>query len=138
MKASYGSEAWKFNRIKVEGQYKDYDTELISPVTDDSYEWGEISRSGERLLMIEDTNVNTEDGTGARARGAAYLREAEIESYSGYIRVPVNCGQQLYDVITITDALAGMAASTRRVLGIKLAYERASAGYIQKIMLGGV
>ena len=132
----YGSGAWKLNRIRVDGQSIDYNTGIITPVTNESYAWDEISRSADRLLLIEDKNVNT--AAGALARGEAYLRQAEIEAYSGFIRVPVNCGQQLYDVIEITDALGGQGAVNWRVLGIKLAYERASAGYMQKLVLGGV
>jgi hypothetical protein len=41
---------------------------------------------------------------------------------SGEIMVPVNCGQEPYDVIEVTDAASGLAAARRRVLGIALRY----------------
>jgi hypothetical protein len=86
--------------------------------------------------MVEDLNIDTV--AKAHERGDAYLRKAEMESISGFIRIPVNCAHQLYDVIAITDPLAGLAASKRRVLGISLSYLPAKAEYEQKILLGGV
>ena len=49
----------------------------------------------------------------AKQRGEAYLREPEIELTSGTIRIPVNCGQQLYDVIDISDSRAGLNAEKK-------------------------
>jgi hypothetical protein len=54
----------------------------------------------------------------AQQRGEAYLRQAEMETTSGGIRIPVNCGQQLYDAIDITDSRAGLSAEKKRVLGL--------------------
>ena len=58
---------------------------------------------------------------------------------SGEITVPVNCGQELYDVVEVTDSGAGLADARRRVLGLSLRYstgERPS--YEQRITLGTV
>ena len=52
--------------------------------------------------------------------------------------VPVNCGQQLYDVIEVTDARAGLAAAKRRVLGMTLVYQPQRGEYFQRLELGGV
>ncbi len=41
---------------------------------------------------------------------------------SGEITVPVNCGQELYDVVEVTDAGAGLSTARRRVLGIAMRY----------------
>ncbi len=69
-------------------------------------------------------------------RGEAYLREAEVESGGGTIRVPVNCGQQLYDVIDITDSRAGLSAEKMRVLGLIMIYNPGRGEYEQRLSLG--
>ena len=74
----------------------------------------------------------------AQQRGEAYLREAEIESVSGAIQIPVNCGQQFYDVIDITDSRAGLTAEKRRVLGLALVYAPHRGEYEQRLSLGAV
>ncbi len=85
---------------------------------------------------MEDRNI----GTVAQAedRGEAYLREAEIEATSGSIRISVNCGQQLYDVIDITDSRAGLDAEKRRVLGLSLVYDPRRGEYEERLSLGAV
>ncbi len=52
--------------------------------------------------------------------------------------IPVNCGQQVYDVIDITDTGAGLTAAKRRVLGITLSYRPQRGEYLQRLELGGV
>jgi hypothetical protein len=62
----------------------------------------------------------------------------EIAAAGGEITVPVNCGQQLCDVIDITDVPAGLNAATRRVLSMVLVYQPRKGEYSQRILLGGV
>ena len=69
---------------------------------------------------------------------ARNLPAAEMESVSGTIRIPVNCGQQLYDVIDITDDRAGLEAEKKRVLGLNLAYNPRRGQYEQQLLLGAV
>lgn len=72
-------------------------------------------------------------------RADAVLRKAEIQSASGEITVPVNCGQELYDVVEVTDKIAGLSAAKRRVLGLALEYATGErAVYRQRITLGAV
>ena len=79
----------------------------------DSFDWEQVGKLHDRLALVDDSNIDT--AARAEERGEAYLREAEIESTSGTIRVPVNCGQQLYDVIDITDERAGLSEEKKRV-----------------------
>jgi hypothetical protein len=48
----------------------------------------------------------------------------------------VNCGQELYDVVTVTDAQAGLSAVARRVLGLHWRYAMASGRYDMTLRLG--
>ncbi|HUV76182.1 MAG TPA: hypothetical protein VMW00_06020 [Dehalococcoidales bacterium] len=128
----YGQGAWELNRVQVEG----YDTGSDEIIVVDSFAWGEIDRLYDRLRQLEDRNVDTV--AKAQERGEAYLRQAEIEAASGTILVPVNCGQQLYDVIDITDNRAGLSSAKRRVLGLTLVYSPHRGEYRQRLWLGAV
>jgi len=124
--------AWEYNCVQVEG----YD-----PVGDDAvivncYTWEQIDKLNDRLRQVEDVNLGTV--AEARARGDACLREAEIQSGHGAVRIPVNCGQQLYDVIDITDSRAGLDTEKKRVLGLTLVFNPSRAQYEQRLVLGSV
>lgn len=124
-------DALELNRVRVEGEDG---TGL--PVLADSFAWDEINRVGERPAQIADRNIATT--TAAHLHGEGLLRKAEIFTNAGSILVPVNCGQQLLDVIDITDEPTGLVAAKRRVLGISLVYDSRKGEYWQKIRLGGV
>jgi len=128
----YRQGAWELNRVQVEG----YDTGSDEPIVVDSFAWGEIDRLYDRLKQLGDRNIDTV--ARAQQRGEAYLREAEIESASGTILVPVNCGQQLYDVIDITDTRAGLTSEKKRVLELVLVYNPHRGEYRQRLWLGAV
>jgi len=127
----YRQGAMKINRVQVEG----LDTGGAM-ILAERFNWGEAERFHDRLQHIVDRNLNTV--AEAQQRGDAYLREAEIEAESGAIIIPVNCGQQMYDVIAVTDTRAGLDAVDKRVLGITLVYQPARGEYFQRLELGGV
>ena len=128
----YQQAAWELNRVQVEG----YDPVGEEMVIADSFSWSQIGKLYDRLSQLEDRNIDTV--ARAEVRGEAYLREAEIESHSGTIQVPVNCGQQLYDVIDITDSRAGLSEEKKRVMGIVLVYQPRRGEYQQRLSLGAV
>jgi len=128
----YRAAGWGLNRVQVEG----YDPAQGETIVVDSFTWEQIDRLYDRLRQVEDKNLDTV--TKAEQRGEAYLRQAEIESVDGSILTPVNCGQQLYDVIDITDSRAGLAAAKRRVMGLTLVYSPRRGEYQQRLLLGGV
>jgi hypothetical protein len=66
------------------------------------------------------------------------MRGVEMAAASGAILIPVNCGQQLYDVVDITDSRAGLSATKRRVSGLTLVYSPRRGEYRQRLLLGGV
>ncbi len=129
---SYRQGDWELNRVQVEG----YDPVGDEKIIVDSFAWDEIDRQYDVLKQIEDRNIDTV--ARAEQRGEAYLRGAEITSVGGYIRVPVNCGQQLYDVIDITDSRAGLDAEKKRVLGLVLTYNPRRGEYEQRLSLGAL
>jgi hypothetical protein len=129
LEGTYRRGAMRTNRIQVEG----YDTGLILAET---FAWSEIDGLNDRLRQVGDRNINTVSE--AQQRGQAILRQAEIKAENGSILVPVNCGQQLYDVVTVTDARAGLDAVKKRVVGIILGYYPRRGEYRQRLQLGAV
>jgi hypothetical protein len=126
---SYQRAAMTVNRVQVAG----FDTVLVLA---DSFAWAEIDRLDDRLRQIDDRNITTT--AQALDLGQARLRQSEMASESGNIIVPVNCGQQLYDVITVTDGRAGLDGVKKRVLGLVLAYSPRRGEYRQRLSLGRV
>jgi hypothetical protein len=76
----------------------------------------------------------------AEERADALQRKVALGEEGGEVLVPVNCGQELYDVVSITDAAAGLSTARRRVLGMTLRYsaDRRSPAYEQRLRLGAV
>jgi len=129
LEAEYLKRSKQANRVQVFG--------LPSYVVmTEDWDWEEIDLVYDRLTQVHDINLATE--AEAHARGEALLRHAAIESTDGYMVVPLNCGQELYDVIEITDALAGLTAAKRRVLSLQHTYDTRKSIYTLKIGLGGV
>ena len=109
----YRRGAMKTNRVQVEGLG-------VGLILSESFAWDEIDRLYDRLTQVEDRDIHTVSE--AQERGQAILRQSEIESEGGGIVVPVNCGQQLYDVVAMTDPPAGLDVVKQRVLGIVQGY----------------
>ncbi|MCJ7606091.1 MAG: hypothetical protein MUO19_08705 [Dehalococcoidales bacterium] len=126
----YMSAAFPANRIQVEGY--DAGDRIIA----DSFHWEDVNRFPDRTEHIEDRNIAS--GQDAAQVGASRLRKAEIRAKSGAIVIPVNCGQQPYDVVDITDAAAGLGSESRRVLGITFTWDPHRANYRQRLVLGAV
>jgi hypothetical protein len=132
LEGRYREGAWALSRIRVEG----YDAAGGQPIIVDGFDWSQIAKLGDRLSLVSDRNIGTV--TEAEQRGLAHLRESEIESAGGNILVPVHCGQQLYDVIDITDSRAGLIGRKKRVLGLTHIYQPAKGEYQHRLTLGAV
>jgi len=128
----YREVGWGLNRVQVEG----YDPGEDEIIVVDAFSWGQVDRLYDRLGRVEDKNLDTAAKAGER--GEACLRQAEMEAVNGAILAPVNCGQQLYDVVDITDSRAGLEAAKRRVIGLTLVYRPRRGEYQQRLLLGGV
>ncbi len=129
LEAEYAKRAREANRVQVFGLQS-------SVAMTEDWDWEEIDLVYDRLAQVHDINLDT--AAEAHARGEAMLRHAAIESTDGYIVVPLNCGQELYDVVEITDALAGLSAAKRRVLSLHHLYDTHKGVYNLKVSLGGV
>jgi len=136
---SYGPSAEGDHKI-IEGAYRQnarfpnraqvYGDDLMT----EDWNWDEIEEVHDRLSQVRDINLDTTEK--AHQRGQAILREAEMESLSGHILVPMNCGQDLYDAIGISSPQAGLDASKRRVLTLNHTWTPSTAKYTLKLSLG--
>jgi hypothetical protein len=124
----YGTGALDFNRVQVFGQGRMLD----------AFDWESVDDVYDRLRQVHDLNLATADEL--QQRVDALMRQAAMASLDDEIAVPVNCGQELYDVVTVTDPAARLSEARRRVLGISLHYSRAGAAplYQMRLRLGAV
>jgi hypothetical protein len=124
----YGSQRPQANRLQVFGD---------GPFVE-AFDWDEIEDAYDRVRQAQDLNLDTV--ARAQDRADAELRHQEIASGGGEIVVPVNCGQEIYDVITITDQAAGLTDARWRVLGISMRYSVGGKApvYEQRLSLGAV
>jgi len=122
----YVTRSKESNRVQVFG----------SSVFTEDFDWGEIDLITDLLTQVKDLNLATT--TRAHERGAAELRESAIHALDGIVLVPLNCGQEMYDVVDLTDAVAGLVAAKRRVLSLSHVYNPTKGQYILKIGLGAV
>ena len=121
LEGRYEQHTARYNHILVEG----------SGASSEVFDWEDIAYNGDRFLRIEDSNITTLNQ--AQERGNAVLRKFSTGADAGFIRVPVNCGQQLYDAISITDSLAGLYGIRRRVRAISTFYQPKKASTSRKL-----
>jgi hypothetical protein len=104
-----------------------------SRIIEQAFDWDDIALGIDILETDYDPNLQT--STRTQERADAILRKNALQAQAGKIRVPVNCGQQLYDVITITDPRCGILTENHRVAAITTAYEPAAAGYFHRLLI---
>ncbi len=124
--ALYNDRGAAVNRARVFG----------AGVIDEAFDFAEIDAVGERLTLVHDLNATT--ASQAADRAATALRDAEVRERADEVRLAgVSCGQELYDVVAVTDARAVLAGARRRVLGLRWRYStRGEARYAMTLRLG--
>ncbi|HEY4712319.1 MAG TPA: hypothetical protein VIH69_06575, partial [Dehalococcoidia bacterium] len=103
-------------------------------VREAAFAWELLALGIDNLRMQYDANLEQADQ--AQKRADALLRHETLESLGDHIVVPTNVGQELYDVIEVTDARCGIDEVKYRVLAIQTDYDRRKALYEQKLTLG--
>jgi len=87
-------------------------------------------------ILRQDYDPNLQSATRTQERADAILRKESLRAERGNLIVPVNCGQELYDVITVTDERCGISEEKYRVMTIETEYDRRQGRYEQKLTLG--
>ncbi len=114
------------NRVQVFGQ----------SIFGEGFDWPTLDQRGDRLTQVLDANLTT--ATQVENRAEAFLRHAGIDSATGEITIAPNVALEMWDVVDVTDAGAGLVAAKRRVAGICTRYSTVdSPGFGQRITLGG-
>jgi hypothetical protein len=108
---SYREESPATNRVRVIG----------AAVSNEAFDFAEIEALGERIDQVFDINLTT--ASSAADRASYELRAAEVRSHGDELLMSgVNCGQDLFDVVSLTDPQAGLENVKRRVLALSWRY----------------
>ena len=130
LKGEYG-ENLTISHTQVSGETQE---EPPTPVWESAFDWDNLLRGIDTLVMEYDPNLEETDQAAKRA--VALLRYEALRSLGGQITVPTNCGQELYDVISVTDTRVALEGKDYRVLAIQTDYDRRSGRYEQTLTLG--
>ena len=125
----YLFQAPRYNRIQTYGLN----------TLQESLDWDAVAMVADRLLQVYDINQETSDS--AKSRSDSLLAKERASTPAGLLEAPVNCGLELFDVVSVTDPAAGLNNARRRVTGLELAYRRGPGGppvYSQTLTLSGV
>jgi len=86
-------------------------------------------------ILEQDYDPNLQTAARAQERADAILREASLRAVCGNLVVPTNVGQELLDVITVTDERCGISEKNYRVHAIQTDYDRRKGIYTQRLAL---
>lgn len=85
-------------------------------------------------------NTTIESDADAERLAAAWIAQRVVEAYQGAVRAPMNCGQELYDQVSVVDSRSGVTV-TGRVGKITRRYlapiDTANHAYEIELSLGG-
>jgi hypothetical protein len=135
--------AYGVDHALLSGRYTDARAEINraqvfgNGVFGERFDWTGVQSVYDDLRQAHDRNMTTV--ALAESRADAMLRQSALGAMSGMITLPVNCGQELYDVVEVTDAGAGLSAARRRVLALAMRYSTGKRPvYEQDVALGAV
>ena len=103
-------------------------------IVQDALDWDQLQLAID--ILDQDYDPNLQTAARAQERAGAILRGASLRAKRGSLVVPTNVAQELYDVVTVTDARCGITAQDYRVQAITTTYELRNARYRQLLTLG--
>jgi hypothetical protein len=86
-------------------------------------------------ILEQDYDPNLQTAARAQERADAILREASLRAERGNLVIPTNVGQELLDVVTVTDERCGILEENYRVETIQTHYDRRQGIYTQRLAL---
>jgi hypothetical protein len=87
-------------------------------------------------ILEQDYDPNLQTATRAQERADAILRTRAQEAKPAVIIVPANVGQELLDVVEVTDPRCGISEEKYRVQVIQTHYDRRQGRYEQRLTIG--
>ncbi len=129
----YGARTPTYNHIEVFAGLSG----AAIPIFGDEVDYDEVDLVGHRLQKVYDYAYDTNAECDERAVGQ--LRKHDATSKRGELITLPNVGLQLFDVITVTDARAGISSEVYRVKGIEEVYDTTNGPLVfeQRVSLGG-
>ena len=104
-----------------------------SRILEEALDWDLLQLAIDEPVQVYDPNLTT--ATRTQERADALLREASSRAHPTAITIPTNVGEELLDVVTVTDARCGIDQEKYRVLAIQTDYDRRRAQYEQTLTL---
>jgi len=123
------SQAVSLTRARAIGRAEDE-----SRIVEDAFDWPNLELGIDNLEQSYDPNLQS--AARAQERADAILRKHALASQGGQITVPTNVGQELYDVITVTDERCGISSKKYRVLDIETTLSLRQWLYEQRFTIG--
>jgi hypothetical protein len=117
------------SRARAIGQDED-----ANRIVQDAFDWELLQLAID--ILDQDYDPNLDDSDRAQERADAILRTAAQAAQGGQIVVPTNVGQELLDVVELTDARCGISEENYRVQAIYTTYDRRKGQYDQMLALG--
>ncbi len=105
-------------------------------IVEDAFDWPNLELGIDNLEQSYDPNLQS--AARAQERADAILRKQSLRAQRGNLVIPVNCGQELYDVITVTDKRCGIASKKYRVIDIETTLSLRQWHYQQTLTLGAL
>jgi len=105
-----------------------------NPVYGTSLNQTEIDLVGERLDFNQDLSIPTT--AKAADVAAAAVAKARLTGSRGFIVIPPNCGQELWDVVQVTDKPTAQSQQKYRIIAASFDYEPLRHRYQHKLILG--
>ena len=103
-------------------------------IVQDTLDWDLVELGIDELAQDYDPNLNSP--LRVQERADAILRQSSLRAERGNLVIPTNCGQELYDVITVTDERCGVSEGKYRILALETDYNSRAGRYQQKLTLG--
>ena len=113
----YGVRSPGYDHIEVFAGVDEYGI----PIFGDEVDYDEVDLIGHRLQKVYDYSYDTDAECDDRA--VAQLRKHDAAKKRGEMETLPNVGLQLFDVVTVTDARAGVSSEVYRVRGIEEVYD---------------
>jgi len=129
LEGQYAIETPGVNRSFVVGQDQNG-----YPVYGNAVDSAELDLVGERLDCQQELAIPIDSQVASVAN--AILSKMRLTKAMGIILIPPNCGQELFDVVQISDSGANRSASKYRVVGIRFEYNPRQAKYEHRLFLG--
>jgi len=102
-------------------------------ILEEARDWDLLDLAIDILEQEYDPNLQT--SSRAQERADAILRQMSLRVERGNLVIPTNVGQELLDVVEVTDERCGISEEKYRVQAIQTDYDRRQGIYTQRLVL---